>query len=193
MDPRVDEYIRKKGDSWSRPILQKLRSILLSMDLEEGVKWGSPTYMNQGNVVSMAVFKEYVSLWFYQGALLEDPENVLIAAADSTQALRQWRFQHEDDVPDEKVRSYVAEALNNQIQGKKVKMASKRLLIPKELKEAFEKEPSIREFFDGLPPSSQRDFADHINSAKKEETRIRRLEKSLDLMRQGKDLNWKYR
>jgi uncharacterized protein YdeI (YjbR/CyaY-like superfamily) len=43
-------------------------------------------------VVGIGSFKSYFGLWFHQGALLSDDENVLINAQEGkTKALRQWR------------------------------------------------------------------------------------------------------
>ena len=47
--------------------------------------------------------------------------------------------------------------------------------------------------FDSLTPFKQKEYSEHIGSAKQEKTRISRLEKSIPLIAEGKGLNDKYR
>ena len=88
----VDDYIAG-AEHWQVELI-RLREILQSTKLEETVKWGAPCYTHNGKmVVGLGAFKSYVGLWFHQGALLSDPEKVLINAQEGkTKALRQWRF-----------------------------------------------------------------------------------------------------
>lgn len=69
----------------------ELRRLLLTLPLEETVKWGSPCYTCKGrNVVGIGGFKQYFGLWFFQGALLEDAGGRLVNAQEGkTKALRQ--------------------------------------------------------------------------------------------------------
>lgn len=190
---KVDEIIAKSPD-WTQPILRELRSIALSCGLQEAVKWGAPTYMHHGNVVGLVALKNYVSLWFYEGAQLSDPHNVLIASSEKTKALRQWRFTNVDEIDRSKVKEYMNEAALNMEKGIKTpKPKVKVPPIPDLLKDAFTKEPHLKTFFDGLAPSHRKEYIEFISEAKREETKLRRLEKSLNLMREGKDLMSKYR
>lgn len=56
--------------------------------------------------------------------------------------------------------------------------------VPDDLAAALEREPVAGEFFRGLTYNQQREHVQAIESAKSSETRQRRLEKSLDLLRQ---------
>lgn len=64
--------------------------------------------------------------------------------------------------------------------------APREVIVPDELAAAFEAEPALRTFFDGLSNSLQRYHADNIASAKAEDTRKRRIDKTLQLFRDGK-------
>lgn len=190
---KVEEIIGKSPD-WAQVIMLKLREIILNCGLEEDVKWGAPVYMHHGNVVGMVALKNYVSLWFYEGATLSDPDQVLIASSEKTKALRQIRFEKVGDINSNQVKQYVNEAALNMEKGIKTpKPKVKVPALPDLLKSAFEKEPHLKAFFDQLAPSHRREYIEYINEAKREETKLRRLDKSLDMMRQGKDLNAKYK
>ncbi len=67
----VDEYIQSHI-KWSSG-LKKVRKLMLDLGLEETIKWGAPTFMlDKKNVVGVVGFKSFLSLWYYQGALLKD-------------------------------------------------------------------------------------------------------------------------
>ena len=61
----VDEFIAN-AEQWQDELV-RLREILNSTGLEEGVKWGGPCYTANGkNVVGLGAFKSYFGLWFFQ-------------------------------------------------------------------------------------------------------------------------------
>jgi hypothetical protein len=55
--------------------------------------------------------------------------------------------------------------------------------IPSELDRLFSKVPGSREAFLKLSYSHQREHVEHINEAKKEETRLRRARRTIDAVR----------
>lgn len=193
MNPKVDAYIDKKANDWQRPILETLRKCILDCGLKEEVKWGAPTYTHHGNVVGFSAFKNHCGLWFFEGATLKDNSKVLLNAQEGkTQALRQWRFVEGDSVNEELVKEYVREAALNMEKGIKTAKKKVEIVVPEVLKEALDAEPAAKALFEKLAPSKRRDYAEHIAGAKQEATKFRRLEKSLELIRQGKGLHDKY-
>ncbi|BAL91967.1 hypothetical protein AMIS_67470 [Actinoplanes missouriensis 431] len=64
--------------------------------------------------------------------------------------------------------------------------APRTVEVPADLEAALVLEPHVRAFWDSLSFSNQRWHAEQLTSAKTEETRARRLAKSLDLLRAGK-------
>jgi uncharacterized protein YdeI (YjbR/CyaY-like superfamily) len=65
-------------DRWKAEIAA-MRQVLAGLAMKEERKWGKPTYTVDGkNIVIMQRFKEYFALGFFQGALLKDPNNVLV-------------------------------------------------------------------------------------------------------------------
>ena len=87
MNPKIDEYINK-AKQWQEE-MELLRSILLSCQLTEELKWGVPCYTFQkSNVVLIHAFKEYVGLGFFKGALLKDDANLLSKPGENSQSSR---------------------------------------------------------------------------------------------------------
>jgi len=62
----------------------------------------------------------------------------------------------------------------------------REVVIPEDLAAAFDAQPALLAFFEGLSNSLQRYHVDNIVSAKTDDTRKRRIEKTLQLFRDGK-------
>ena len=190
----VDEYINDAG-IWKGE-LKRLRSILQSTELDEEVKWGGPCYTYNGkNVVGMAGFKSYFGLWFFQGALLKDAKKVLMNAQEGrTKALRQWRMQTTKEIKPAIIKSYVKEAIKLAKEGKQIAPARNKLVVvPPELKKALRSNKTAGNNFKNLRLGLQREYADYVAEAKREDTKLRRIEKILPMINAGAGLHDKYR
>lgn len=177
-------------------VLLDLRTIMLEVGMTETLKWGIPVYMAHGkNIAGIAAFKSYAGIWFYQGALLADPAGVLINAQEGkTVAMRQWRFQLGEPVDRSLVQAYLEEAIGHADTGQEIKPRRARpVVIPEELQRAFASNPDLNMKFDRLSISCQREYAEYIGEAKREETRMRRLEKVIPIILAQKGLQDQYR
>ena len=190
----VDDYIF--GHEEWKEALSILRDIVKDTELEETVKWGSPVYALKGkNVVGLGAFKAYVGIWFFQGSFLTDELGKLINAQEGkTKGLRQWRFNEAAEIEPELVRAYIEEAIQNQKEGKEIKPERKKeLVIPTELKAAFEQYKEAQEAFLNLTFGKQREYAEYIEEAKREATKLKRIDKIIPMILDGVGLNDKYK
>ena len=190
----VEEFL-KKAPAWNKE-LKELREVLLSTGLEETVKWGAPAYCHNGkNVVGISGFKNYFGLWFFQGALLKDSKKVLMNAQDGkTHAMRQWRFESGEAIDAKLIRAYVKESVALVDKGIEIKPnRDKPLVVPPELTTALKKNKKAAAIFEKMSKSCRREYAEHIASAKQEETKVRRLEKILPMIVAGGGLHDKYK
>lgn len=182
-------------DQWAEEV-NRLREIVLSSGIEETVKWGMPVYTANGkNVVGLSAMKSYVGLWFYQGALLKDPDGVLINAQEGvTKALRQWRFNSKKDIKSRQIKKYLLEAIALAEQGKEIKPdRNKPITIPPELKQALAANKPAKASFEKMSKSCRREYAEYISGAKREDTKLRRLEKIMPMIVKSVGMNDKYR
>jgi len=189
-----DEFFSSQT-RWANALL-KFREILLKTSLEETIKWGTPVYVLDGkHIVGMGVFKSYIGLWFYQGALLSDPQSVLINANEAkTKALRQLRFPSEEAIDYDMVHRYISEAIANQKAGREIKPdKEKPLIIPGELDVAMKKDADLKECFDSLNLTRRREYAEYVGDPVRPETRLNRLEKVIPMIKDRIGLNDKYR
>jgi len=116
------------------------------------------------------------------------------AQEGKTKAQRQWRFTDFDQIDKELVKEYVLEAITNHKEGKEIKpQKTKPLEIPESLATAFSLDPKLKEAFDTLKPFKQREYLEYLQSAKREMTKQKRLEKIIPILLQGIGLGDKYR
>lgn len=189
-----EEYA-EKHQKWKEQ-LQQLRKLLLSTELEETIKWEVPTYvLNNKNVVSLGAFKNHCALWFFNGALLQKNTELLVnAQKEKTKALRQIRFKENDQLQLSVLKKYVEEAIQLQKAGKEIRpRKSKPIEIPTELEKALKNDASLKSAFEKFTKGKQREFTEYLASAKREATRISRLQKCIPMIKAGIGLNDKYR
>lgn len=190
-----EEYI-EYHENWSH-LLNDLRAVLLDTELEETIKWGAPVYtINGKNVVGLGAFKHHASLWFFNGVFLKDDQQKLVNAQEGkTKALRQWRFETNELTDKSLVKSYVLDAIENQKLGKVIKpnRNKKEVVIEGLLKNSLTADTAFKIAFENLTPGKQREYAEHISSAKREATQLNRLEKIKPMVLAGKGLHDKYK
>lgn len=191
----VEEYI--EINTHFEDELKILREIINTTELEETLKWSAPTYtLNGKNVVGLGAFKNHFGIWFFQGVFLKDEANLLINAQENkTKALRQMRFESKTDINKSAVLKYIKEAIENQKLGKEIKPQrnTKAVIIPAELKKVFSANNDLNTAFKALTPGKQREYCEHISEAKRETTKLSRIEKITPMILNGKGLHDKYK
>lgn len=194
----IDEYLAKLEGSFAHPILSRVREIIheTAPQVQEAIKWGSPSFEYKGLMMSIVAFKNFAAVWFHKGALFNDPKGLLEASSEETKAMRKYAIARLEDLDEEGLRGLVLEAVEKNESGEQVKgfnQRDKKYDSSDLLNEALEGNARAKETFESLTPSRQREYVEHIESAKQEATKQRRLEKSLGLLEQGLGLNDKYR
>jgi len=191
MNPKVDFYFQK-AEKWQKEIL-KLRSIALACGLDEELKWGNPCYTSQGkNIVLIHTFKEYCALLFFKGALMKDPEGILIQQTENVQGARQIRFTNVKEITklQAALKKYIHAAMDVEKAGLKVTLKkSSEFKVPAEFRERLEKDPALKRAFEALTPGRQRGYLLHFSAPKQSKTRESRIEKNADRILDGMGLN----
>ena len=194
MDEKKNPWI--KTDVWDEEIAL-IRSIIAKTDLVETAKWGGPVFTSNGkNILGIGGFKSYFGIWFYNGVFLKDEAKVLVAAQEGvTKALRQWRFNSKAEVEknEKLILKYIAESVENEKAGLALKPQKKETIISDMVQSALDSDTKLAEAFSKFTPGKQREFLEFIDSAKREETKIARLEKVKPMILQNVGLNDKYK
>ncbi|WP_425392043.1 YdeI/OmpD-associated family protein [Ekhidna sp.] len=205
MNPKVDAYFAEgcgrcelyqtpqcKVHGYVGP-MQHLRSMLLETELKEDYKWKQPTYtLNDKNVLILTAFKDYSCLSFFKGSLMTDPDGILVAPGQNSQAARQLRFTNSEEVITQKdsIQEYIQEAIRLEKKGAKVDFTQKNELnFPDELINKMENNQAFKKAFESLTPGRQRGWNLHFTSAKQSETRTSRIEKAMPKIFEGKGWN----
>jgi uncharacterized protein YdeI (YjbR/CyaY-like superfamily) len=195
-DPRIDAYIAR-SPAFAKPILKHLRKLVHSgcPQVEETMKWSSPFFMHQGMLCHMAFFKEHCVFGFWKGKLIfnKDSEGV------KREAMGHFgRITSLADLPSDRVLlGYIREAarINEQglkAPGKPKSKLKKELDVPADLQAALSRNKKAAAAFDGFSYSHKKEYVQWVTEAKREETRIQRLETAVIWMAQGKPRHWKY-
>lgn len=175
---------------------KKLRKIVLSAGLDEDLKWMHPCYtLNGNNVVLIHAFKDYCALLFFKGALMKDPNSLLIQQTKNVQERRQLRFSSVKQIlkTEKIIKKYVAEAIKLDKLGTTFKYKqTHEFEIPQELEDKFAELPRFKEAFQSLTPGRQRGYLIFFASAKQSSTRAQRIEKYVDAIMDGIGLNDDY-
>lgn len=190
----VDDYIAG-ANAWQEELI-RLRDILRATPLQEEIKWGGPCYTYKGkNIVGIAAFKSYFGLWFHQGALLNDDKNVLINAQEGkTKSQRQWRMASGKDIKPAIIKRYVKEAMSLVDEGREIKADRMAPIdVPDELQKTMRRTKGATAAFRNLRRGLQREYAEYIASAKRDDTKQQRIAKILPMIIGGVGLNDKYR
>ncbi|MGN7707608.1 YdeI/OmpD-associated family protein [Chryseobacterium sp. 22543] len=191
MNPKVNFFF-DKSHQWHKEF-EKLRTIALSTDLVEDLKWGCPCYTYEGkNIFLIHGFKEYCAILFFKGALMKDPDHILIQQSKNVQAARQVRFTEVEQINDleDILRSYMFEAVEIEESGAKVEMKkTKEFEMAEEFQNKLNQDPALQEAFKTLTPGRQRAYLLHFSSAKQPKTREARIEKCIPQIMDGIGLN----
>lgn len=191
MNPKVDFFF-DKATQWQDEY-RKLRTIILDCGLTEELKWGQPCYMHEKtNIVLIHGFKEYCAVLFFKGALLKDPEGILVIQTENVQAARQARFTSVKEIAKlaPTLKACIYEAIEVEKTGLKVKMKkTSEFAMPEEFQSVLTKNPKLKKAFEALTPGRQRGYLLHFAAPKQSKTRESRIEKCTKDILAGKGLN----
>lgn len=177
-----------KVHSWEKE-LRVLRNAVLETGLVEELKWGVACYTHQKkNILILSAFKNYCSVSFFKGALLQDEHCILTKQGENSEAARLIKFTNLNEV--EKLlpllKPYIYEAIEVEKSGAKV--LSKKIEDypkPDELQAIFKTNPAFKKAFESLTPGKQKGYLLHFSQPKQSSTRTSRIEKCIPKIMKG--------
>jgi len=191
MNPKADFFF-VKAKKWQEEY-EALRMIALDSGLSEEVKWGCPCYSLDGkNIVLIHGFKDYCAFLLFKGALLQDPDRILIQQTANVQGARQIRFTGLSEITQMEtiLKRYIKEAIEVEKSGKKVVLKKTReFAMPVEFKHKLNELPALKKAFYALTPGRQRGYLLYFSSAKQAKTREERVAKYTKQILDGKGLD----
>lgn len=199
---KVDALIAGAA-GFAQPILIYLRDLVheAAPDTVEEIKWSRPFFLVNGTIVcQMQAFQQHMGFGFWS------PEMTAMLQADGVSGVEGsgsfGRITSMSDLPpkDDLLR-YIRVAADSARAGqagspmaaRKRTSAKPPIAMPPAFEAALAKVTKAQATFDAFPPSCRREYLEWITSAKRPETRDRRITEAIGMLAEGKRFNDKYR
>jgi uncharacterized protein YdeI (YjbR/CyaY-like superfamily) len=194
-DPRIDAYIEAAAP-FARPVLTALRKAVHDgcPDVLETIKWSMPFFTVDGRILAhMAAFKQHCAFGFWRGRQVAE-------RGKDDEAMGQFgRIESMADLPPrrELVRLVARAVAAPQSPATKKAVGRKNeskppAPVPEVLGAALRRDAVAQANFEALANSHRREYVEWIVDAKRDETRQRRVLKTVEWLAEGKTRNWKY-
>jgi uncharacterized protein YdeI (YjbR/CyaY-like superfamily) len=185
---------------FAQPILLYLKNLILRQIPESNIeiKWNFPCFtLDNKMICSMAAHKQHCSFSFWNAEGMTDPHQVLYPIG-STGMGQLGKIKSLEDLPSEEILiDLIDEAKKlhlSDYKKKKIENSKELILeIPEALTNALHSNPECWQQFKSMSISCQKEYIQWIIDAKKEETKLNRIQKAIEMIRLGRDKNWKYK
>jgi uncharacterized protein YdeI (YjbR/CyaY-like superfamily) len=180
-------------EPFAQVICKHLRKLILSADPEliEDWKWGPNYYLN-GMVCGYWGFKKHVSFVFFQGSMLKNKKKILLENPGNVHN-RHIKFTDISQIDDDLILEYLFEAIDNNRKGLKIlETKDKTIDVPVDVTKQLKK-AKVLTYFESLAFSHRKEYIQWIESAKKEETRTKRIHQAIEKLQDKQGLHDKYK
>ena len=201
-NPRVNEYLAKAPE-FAQPILAYLRGLVHQAvpDVAEEIKWSRPFFLVNGTIVcQMAAFKAHCGFGFWSPEMTAMLQADGVDGSDGSGAVGKIRSIEQLPLKADLLR-YLKHAAERARAGDAVSPVASRprasakmpIPMPPEFEAALAKSKVAHATFEALPPSCRREYLEWITTAKRPETREKRIAGAVDMLAEGKRFNDQYR
>jgi hypothetical protein len=186
----------KNPDRWiencpefARPICAQLREwfVRWEPDLTESIKWNMLCFSGRKLVCGLSGCKRHVGIAFFRGTELPDPAGLFFGGEENT-AIQSVRLTS-PDVPKEPLRRLLRAAVNLDLDPDRPPPRTRQRApwpVPDFFADALKADPKAAAGFASFAPTYQREYLVWLTTAKREETRQKRLTETLAALRDGR-------
>ncbi len=178
---------------FSLPLVEPLREWILTWepDLTETVKWNNLCFSGRKLVLGIAACKHHLSLFFFQGTELPDPAGLFTPGGEHNTNIRSLRLTTLDGLNRAALRALLHAAVEldaDPMVPPAPRVKRKLWPVPAYFKKALaaKQNRAAAENFRKLAPSCQREYLVWLTTAKRPETRARRLAETLAALAHGR-------
>ena len=188
----INDYIERKAHF--KPLSKLLRSLIHKAypQVVEDWKWSSPVFQKNGMVCGFVVFKNHVSLSFFNGAKISD-KHQLFSKDCTAQHSKTIKFTKDTQINENQVFDYIKEAFLITKANIKKATVKKEIVIPALLKTALKENPLAAKNFNNLAYTYRKEYAMYITEAKREATQLKRLTSTIENLAKNIKLNEQYK
>ncbi|MBI5775547.1 MAG: YdeI/OmpD-associated family protein [Verrucomicrobia bacterium] len=178
---------------FSQPLAEQLVEWILNWepDLTESIKWNNLCFSGRKLVCGIAACKNHLALIFFRGTELPDPAKLFTPGGENNTNIRSLRFTTLDGVNRRALQELLHAAVELDADpmippAPKVKRAP--WPVPDYFQRALAKKQNraAAENFRALSPSCQREYLVWLTTARRPETRARRLAETLAALKGGR-------
>jgi uncharacterized protein YdeI (YjbR/CyaY-like superfamily) len=173
---------------WTKELIE-FRRIVLSCGLTEEIKWSMPCYTHKGkNILIISAFKNYASINFFKGALIQDPQGILAKAGENSQSARLLKMTNYTEIirQEDHIRAYIFDAILVEEAGLKVETKPiSDQNIPESLQNLIDNNPEVATAYAALTPGRKRSHIIYISGAKQTATQERRAIQCIEKILKG--------
>lgn len=192
----------KNPDRWienvsafSRPICEQLRSWIIRWepDLTESIKWNNLCFSGRKLVCGVSGCKKHVAIFFFRGTELYDPTD-LFTPADNNTWIRSIRVTDFTKFPREAFRKLLHAAVALDADPDRLPPPPQKRAdwpVPDFFTKALKKNQAAAANFAAFAPTYQREYLVWLTTAKREETREKRLAETLAALAAGRKWAWR--
>lgn len=189
----IDEYLTSKAP-FANEICLFLRDLIHKSDssIIEDWKWNIPIFHKNGMVCGFSGFKKHVSLTFFNGVLMKDNYSLFTEDCNA-QKMRTIKFSSINDVNKNQLLEYFIEAFSLTEIPVKKEALKKEVVIPELLQNALDSNKLAKDNFEKMAYTYKKEYALHISEAKRDATKIKRLEKVISNLEQNIKMHEQYK
>jgi uncharacterized protein YdeI (YjbR/CyaY-like superfamily) len=200
-NPAVDAYIRKAAP-FAQPLLHDLRALVheAAPDAVEEWKWSRPFFTVNGTIVcQMSAFTKHCGFGFWSPEMTALLQADGIAGQDASGSF--GRITSMDDLPPrKKLLGYIKRAADLARSGTAVSPVSSRprtsakapIPVPPEFALLLARSKPATAAFEAFPPGCKREYLEWITTAKRPETRERRMTVTIERLAAGRRFHDEY-
>jgi hypothetical protein len=178
---------------FSQPLADQFVEWILNWepDLSESIKWNNLCFRGRKLVCGLSACKHHVAIVFFRGTELPDPKKLFTESSGNNTNIRTVRVTSLDHFNEEAFRALLRAAVRldaDPVIPPAPKVKRKPWPMPAFFKQALARKVNLTaaENFKKLAPSCQREYLVWLSTAKRPETRERRLKETLGALASGR-------
>lgn len=184
-----DRWIENCPD-FSRPICEQLREwfIRWEPDLAESIKWNMLCFTGRKLVCGVSGCRKHVSIAFFRGMELQDSMGLFDGGENNT-SIRSIRITDEGQIRREPLRKMLHAAVVLDADPDMPPLPPRKREpwpVPQFFADALKKHPKAATVYESFAPTYQREYLVWLTTAKREETRQKRLAETLAALTAGR-------
>lgn len=189
----IDDYITSKA-TFAKEILELFRDLIHQADTEiiEDFKWSVPVFHKNEMACGIAAFQKHVSITFFNGAKMSDKHH-LFSGDCSAKHLRTIKFASISEIDKNQLLDYFKEAFLMRKADINKTESNKKIEIPELLQKALNENKLAKKNFENMAYTYRKEYVLFISEAKRETTKLKRLERILSNLEQNIKMHEQYK